>query len=753
MVALNSITLLVSGVTIALSLSFLLITIWNDARKEQIQFFAIFLFLVILWNAGSLLGQTLTLVDGNHPLLTLASGIMELGFTGSSIALYTLTAALAKLHTRRTRVIAFASLLTVISYRVVLLTAGAPAGFAVAPEGVFAYQSQPVLIIFYLVFDGATLYLLWRYRRKIRSRGLWAGLLLFVVGQSLGFLNPELQAYALSINLASIAALIISFALLRDEIIRPLAERNSQVEAIRKVSISIATQNPVTTVLNQIADQTAQLLSADAVAIFLRGENFDDLKLVTAHNLPAEFLGERLQLGEGMAGTAVQSNAAIQVSDYGREWRGKADMPLARETFGSAICTPLVHGDNAIGALMVIAARHGRVFEREDMYLLQLLGAQASVAIAHSRMFFEQAELTQQVEYARSQLETVLMSTESPVLAIDRNFRLKFANSAAAMLFGDDVRPLLSTQPIYELLPRGMLPGSIHTVLRAIRRTRGYTYEIAVNERIFMCHVATYGDRHVAGWVAVLHDVTQLKELDRMKSEMVRMTSHDLKNPLQAAMANLELLRDDIYGSGDNEVRLSLDAIDKQLHRMNRIISGILDMERLRSGKITLEPCSPHKIMRSAVEEMVDLALENNVELVVRETAKVPQFNCDQEQFQRALINLIENAVKFSPRGGIVEVSANSDGSSIVFCVADQGVGIDKALQSRVFDRFYRAKQPGVEHVTGTGLGLSLVKTIVDNHHGKVWLDSELGMGTKAYVAVPLTQSALNTLSSNSYSH
>ncbi|MDL1901065.1 GAF domain-containing protein [Anaerolineae bacterium CFX9] len=739
MATLSTLTLLISGVTIALSLSFLLITLWNDARKEQTQFFAVFLLLVIMWNLGSLLGQTLILIDPDHPLLLAAASIMELGFTGSSIAVYTLTAALTKLHTWRTRILAFVSLGLVFTYRFVLLLGGAPSGFAPSEEGIFAYQAQPILIFFYLIFDGATLYLLWRYRSKIRARALWFGLLIFVVGQSLGFLNPELQAFALSINIASIAVLIISFGLLREEIIRPLAERNSQVEAIRKVSVSIATQSAIHLVLEQIAAQTVQLLGADAAAIFLRREgSSNEIELVTAHNLPAEFLGERLQLGQGMAGAAVSGNSIVQVNDYSRDWRGQPDMPLARETFGSALCAPLVHGDEVIGALLIIAARHGRIFDREDTYLLQLLGAQASVAIAHSRLFAEQTQLTQQVEYARSQLETVLMSTESPVLALDRSFRLKFANSAARALFAEGIAPLIEMRPIFELFPRTMFPPSVYAVMREIRRSRGYTYEVALDGRTFMCHLATYGDKRTAGWVAVLHDVTQLKELDRMKSEMVRMTSHDLKNPLQAAMANLELLRDDVYSSGSREVQVSLDSIDKQLQRMNRIISGILDMERLRSGTTRSDICPAKRIASDAVDEMRDLARESGVEITLRSEAADAQIACDREQLQRAIINLVENAVKFSPRGSEVVVSVRLSGGNVLYAVEDHGVGIEKSLHGRVFERFFRGKQPGVEHVTGTGLGLSLVKTIVENHRGRVWLDSEPGRGTSVYVSIPV---------------
>ena len=736
MEALNAVTLLVNGLTLALALGFLLIVLWNDAGKELNQFFAAFLFLVMIWNAGALVSQAVTLLDSASPLLSYVVGLMELGFTGAGIAAYILTAVLVRAHTRRFRTLAFAALTLVLVLRLLLILSSAPIPLGASAAGAFVFRPQGFQTAFYLVFNGGTLLLLWRYHRKIRSRGLIAGIGLFVLGQSLGFLNPALQAFSISVSVSAVAALMISFALLRQEIIRPLAERNSQVEAIRKVSMAITSLTALDTVLDQIVRQTAGLLNADAVGIFLKEQ--DALELATGYGLPASFLGTRIPMGAGMAGTAAASPQSLSVDDYRRDWRGSDDFPLARETFGSVICTPLIYANEAIGALMVIAGRHGRLFQREDVYLLELLGAQAAVAIAHSRLFAEQGELTRQVDYARGQLETVLISTESPVIAVDRRFRVIFANPAARALF--TARDGIETRPIHALLPAEAFPHDIREALRALRQTRAYTYEAALDDRVYLCHLARLGRPRLIGWVAVLNDITQLKELDRLKSEMVRMTSHDLKNPLQAAFANLDMLRDDLQGYDAPEVHESIDLIDKQLNRMNRIIRGILDLERLRSGALSLEICPPDRIIDRALDELADLARDGAVTLESDIAPDAPPFPCDVEQFGRAIINLVENAVKFTPAGGRVCVSARPDNGSLLFTVSDTGVGIAEELQARVFDRFYRANQRGTEHVTGSGLGLSLVKAVVENHRGRVWLTSKQGIGTTFYVAVPASK-------------
>lgn len=724
MPGLNAFTLLISGLTLPLSLSFLLIILWSDRRKELNQFFGIFMLLVCLWTAGSFIAQTLAVVEPVDPvLLALALGFVEIGFTGASVALYALTAALVRFRVKRFRVLVFATLVFVFAYRVFLILT--QTDYAVRLPQAFSG-------LFFAVCGGGTLIFIWRFHRKIRSRTLRFGVLLFVVGQGMSFLNPQLRLTELSLGIAAFASLVISFTILEQEILRPLAERNSQVEAIKRLNLAITRQTALDSLLNQIARQAAALLDADGVGIFLH-QATGAFRIANVYNLPSVYLDAQMSVGQGIAGRAIQSRQSLVLDDYGRDWRGSDDLPFARQTFGSVVCSPLIHGDEPIGALMIVAGRQGRLFGRDDVYLLELLGAQAAVAITHSRLFVEQQELTSQVEYARSQLETVLTSTESPVIALDRAFRLIFANPAARSLIN-----LRDDLPLLAQLPRSALPG--RQQLREIKRNRSCTYEIAVGSTFYLCHLAPLGYPRVSGWVAVLNDVTQLKELDRLKSEMVRMTSHDLKNPLQAAMANVELLQDELLDLGiDNaDVSAAIHQIDKQLTRMNRIIRGILDLERVKFVAQSFEYCAPQQIVERTLDEMSALAADRRIMVTAEVPPDTPAFACDPDQFERALINLVENAIKFTPSGGRVDVRVHEENGNLVFQVEDSGVGIAPELQPRVFDRFYRANQKGTEYVTGVGLGLSLVKTIVENHRGKVTLTSQLGVGTTFVMTVPI---------------
>ncbi len=733
----NSISLLSNGLTLALSLGFLLIVLWNDVRKELNQFFAIFLLLVMLWNTGSLFTLALSIVSPTSAVINLAITIMELGFTGSSIALYAMTAVLVGVHTRRFRVLAFTGLILILVYQSVLIAANAPIQFATLGNGFFKYRFQPLSAIFYLMFDGITLYLIWRYRRKVRSFGLFVGLNLFALSQSLGFLNPELQVASLSITLAGGAALLISFSMLRREIITPLAERITQVEAVHKVSLAITSHIALDRVLNQIATQAVSWLNADASGIYLMVDE-NQLILETVFELPDSSIHSQLNIGEGVAGRVAKTQQSIYLENYGRDWKGSHDFSFAQETFGSVICIPLIYSEATIGVLLVIAGRQGRLFQRQDVQLLELLGAQAAVAIAHSRLFGEQQILTQQVEAAHNQLETVLTSTENPVIVVNRKLQLVFANPASKKLFNDSDISIGDT--LTHILAKPMFPDDYRQALYELRHKQAYIYELTINNQTYLCHVAALGRQKSAGWVAVLNDISQLKELDRLKSEMIRMASHDLKNPLQAAMANLELLHDDLEPIDNSEVELSINAINTQLTRMNKIINGVLDLERIKGGQLVTEPCSAEQIVKEALLDMEYLASEKQITVTTEIDAALPLFKADPDQFGQALVNLLENAIKFTGKGGTITIKVGLEDNYLQFAIEDTGIGIPTELQTHVFERFWRGGQRGqngAEHITGTGLGLSLVKTIVENHNGEIWLTSTPEIGTVFYVLIP----------------
>jgi signal transduction histidine kinase len=733
---LGTLTLLFNGFTLSLVLGFLIIILWYDSRRPINQVFAVFLSFVLIWNIGSFLSQFNTLSVDLASVNLLAIAMLELGFTGSSIALYLLSVHLVGIQRTRIRLLAFSSLGLIALFRVFLLVAQVDT-IADAEADILEFEFDAIFAVIYLIFDGLSVFVLWRYRRKLRSRLYLVGVLIFTMSQAVVLVTPTLSAISFSSVVSGIGVLLISFALIRQEVIVPLTTINAQIETIHDIGVSIANLVSIDTVLNNITHNSARWLRADGVCLLLRAD--DDPKMLQVMNiyaLPEAYLQVRTTFGDGLSGAVVEREKTIFLENFARDWHGNSEFPMADETFGSVIATPLRYANEIIGVLVAIAGRTGPLFDDEDVYLLELIGSQVATAISYSQAFQKQKELTAQVEASRGRLQAVLSGTDNLVIAFDRYFRVSFINPA-----GQDVFKIDEADAVFERLPRHIFPERLVEAYRKIKQQGKYVYELNFDDKIYLAFVTLLTDenKRINGWVVVLNDVTELKELDRLKSEMVRMASHDLKNPLMGAMTHLDLLRDEINGDEQSELVQSIDVVETQLERMNRIIRGILDVERITTVKSLTDRCSPVSVVESAINELTHFISDRGVEVVTEFDADLPEFWGNCKQFERAIVNLIENAVKFSIDQKSVFVSVKMQNSMIVFEIQDYGVGIPEERRHRIFDRFYRANQPGVEHITGSGLGLSIVKTIVENHNGIVDVTSEVGEGSTFIIRVPST--------------
>jgi len=293
-------------------------------------------------------------------------------------------------------------------------------------------------------------------------------------------------------------------------------------------------------------------------------------------------------------------------------------------------------------------------------------------------------------------------------------------------------------QSIIGFVPAHFLPPDVRQALRDFRQKGSHVYEMTVRERTYLCHVAELSEPRREGWVVVLNDVSQLKELDRLKSQMIQMTSHDLKNPLQAAMSYLELLSEDGETVFTDDMREYVEVVWAQLTRMYRLINGILDMERVQAGRRVFEECVMEDLLGRVVVDFAAPSRNRGITLELQIEDRLPVVWGDPQQISQAFANLVENAVKFTPSGGRVDVKAEANKNQVVVDVVDTGIGIPAEELPHVFERFYRGRHPGQAQVSGSGLGLSLVKAIVDAHHGQIEIESKQGHGTIVHIRLPV---------------
>jgi signal transduction histidine kinase len=235
---------------------------------------------------------------------------------------------------------------------------------------------------------------------------------------------------------------------------------------------------------------------------------------------------------------------------------------------------------------------------------------------------------------------------------------------------------------------------------------------------------------------------SEVKELEKLKSEMIRMASHDLRNPLNNIMGYLELLTVslDQFGLTPDQEQY-LGSLQRSTQLMRALLEDLLTLERIESERRSeWQPFDLGGLAVEVAEAQRSGANLKHQTLTLERPPDVPTMFGNVTQLRQAIANLVSNAIKYTPEKGRVEMRLEHEHERLTFSVKDSGYGISPERQERIFERFYRAHEPGTEHISGTGLGLSLVKTVVERHGGQVWFESEPGVGSVFGFWVPAAE-------------
>jgi signal transduction histidine kinase len=333
-----------------------------------------------------------------------------------------------------------------------------------------------------------------------------------------------------------------------------------------------------------------------------------------------------------------------------------------------------------------------------------------------------------------------LESTTDAVIVTDRANRLLLLNPAAAQVYeiGElAVRGLPIAQALKEKAIVRLLTGPLGT--RA-----AVTDEVPVPDgRTFYASVSAIisGDNQAIGRVAVLRDVTYFKELDEIKSEFVATVSHDLRSPLTFMRGFASMIP--MVGPVTSKQKGFLEKIMVGIAQMTELVDDLLDLRRSEDGVgLKRDPCRMGDIILSAVDSARARTKARGLTLRVNQSDDGAVVIGDATLLRRVVSNLLDNAVKYTPKGGTVTVGWEKQGDRVLISVADTGIGIAKADQMHLFEKFSRVKRRETINIKGSGLGLAIVKSVVERHGGKVWLVSELNRGSTFYVDLPAARQA-----------
>lgn len=443
------------------------------------------------------------------------------------------------------------------------------------------------------------------------------------------------------------------------------------------------------------------------------------------HDLSGVLAGELPQrpylLDEGLVGQALQ-NQKPHLVDLSRE---TAVTPFEQTLCRSGLCglliAPLRQEHTVLGAL-IFAVSQPAAYHADDVQIAALLAAGTASAL-------EAARLYQQLADERSTLAAILGSSLDGVLAVNFDGAVLLANPALGGLFGLDPAAIVG-QPLASLPePLQQLFARQGAHLTEIRLADGRTVQ---SSRVEL--TSPFGE--AIGWAAILRDITLFKELEQMKNEFVSTVSHDLKNPISIIQMSAELLS--LTGSLTPKQQKMQDRILATTSYMRELIDDLLDLGKLEAGVgLKTAVCDlPHLI--NTVVDSLHLAVEDKGHTLHVALPDMLPVNIDRPKVEQLLRNLIGNAIKYTPPGGIITVTAHAATHDVTVSVTDSGLGIPAADLPFVFDKFYRVATKETENIKGTGLGLAIAKGVVEAHGGHIWVESQPCQGSRFAFTLPL---------------
>lgn len=339
----------------------------------------------------------------------------------------------------------------------------------------------------------------------------------------------------------------------------------------------------------------------------------------------------------------------------------------------------------------------------------------------------------------QQRLQAVLDSIDDGLLMIDRQGRLEHLNPVAQRQLGWEEGRL--GQGLGEALQRPELDEQLYLVLRGgtlERAPEDLSIEIDGETRLLTYSLTpvSHTKGHILGAVMVLHDVTEQRAFERVRSEFVLRASHELRTPVTGMHMAFGLLQERLHFPPESRETDLLQTVNEEMQRLMQLINDLLNFSRYQNGlqKLTLAPCDVNDLLHEARERFAESAKEQEVTVLLEMQEPLPRLQADKTQLERVLDNLLDNAIRHTPPSGLIRLQARRHGERLIISVEDNGEGIAYGQQARIFEPFVQVgRKKG-----GAGLGLALCKEIVQLHGGRMGVYSRPGQGTQFYMALPL---------------
>ena len=497
-----------------------------------------------------------------------------------------------------------------------------------------------------------------------------------------------------------------------------------EMNILHEISKSLSSSLDVQQVLDRITDAALTVTAAESSHLLLR--DGDELYVESSQNLDVAADQMRLDIDNSLAGRVYETQKLLLLNpNDATPGKIKTDY-LVR----SLVYVPLVWQGESIGVLGVMNQQRPATFTKDNVRTLNALATYSAMAIHNANMFTTS-------NHQRMQLHETFYQGDQPTLIMDEEGLVLMVNGPAKQVL-----------QIVEDLPKGLYAEQVigndmmaEFVCQPFLDRMSFRAEFETeNNLIYMVQVTPIKG---VGRSVVMYDVTESRSLSQLKNDFVASVSHDLRSPLTSIRGYVELLAS--AGNLTNTQELYAKRVIDSVDHISDMVSQLLDLGQLESGLISQRPCQIDNILRRVIHKLKPDLVEKDIRFVFQISKHIPSMSGDPYRLQQAFSELLHNAIQYSTPSSRIGVRVREIKGQAIINVSDTGMGINVGDQKLIYDKFFRASIAQKQHPDGVGLGLSLVRSVIEQHGGRIWVNSEVGKGTTFTVVIPTIAAPLES--------
>jgi len=530
---------------------------------------------------------------------------------------------------------------------------------------------------------------------------------------------------------------------------RELAER----ESLESLSQLFSSTLDLDAILMGVYRQVVKIMPAECFYVGLYDAESEEISFPLVIENEARVHWPSRYGGRGLTETVLKTRRPLLGRERTDLLRQRIDLDEGVREASSWLGVPLQAGDELLGVIAVQSFSASNLYDMVHQKALLAIASQAAVAIKNAQLY---ANTDLALKRRVQEMDSILRTVSEGILLIDLANRVVAANRAMAELLGIERQeliglPLLDTSSpnVQPILNR--LGYSAESYLQACQELSGedteYLKELVAFEglpprQVERTHIPVHNrHRKITGWLLSYRDISVQIQLENFRQDMLHMLIHDLRSPLAVVQGSLSAASNALSETGHGQLLSIIKLAQRSNERILRLVNDLLDIGKIETGELLLNPTwiQLDGLLADVINQAQPTAENSSISLEVNIDGSIPPIYGDQDHLERVFINLVDNAVKFTPDGGRVSVWSRfeeSDAPAVIIGIDDTGPGISEEAQAWIFEKFHQVNATRGRR-SGTGLGLYYCKLVVEAHGGKIWVESQPGKGSTFAVRLP----------------